>query len=107
MTSAQDQPAGSAEDRLGLLIDRLLTSMDAAAAAGSWDRVVELANDVLTVDPPNTRAAAMVERARLERSLPEGQRAFVSLIFADIVQSTDMAEVAEPEVVHEVFAVYR
>ena len=107
MTSAQDQPAVSAEDRLGLLIDRLLTSMDDAAASGSWDRVVELANDILTVDPPNQRAAAMVERARLERSLPEGQRAFVSLIFADIVQSTDMAEVAEPEVVHEVFAIYR
>jgi class 3 adenylate cyclase len=85
----------------------LLTSMDAAAAAGTWDRVVELANDVLTVDPPNQRAAAMIERASLERSLPEGERAFISLIFADIVQSTDMAEVAEPEVVREVFAVYR
>lgn len=107
MTSAQGQQAASAEDRLTQLIERLLTSMDAAAAAGTWDRVVELANDVLTVDPPNERAAAMIERASLERSLPEGERAFISLIFADIVQSTDMAEVAEPEVVREVFAVYR
>jgi class 3 adenylate cyclase len=107
VTSAQEQTAVSAEERLSLLIDRLLTSMDAAAATGSWDRVVELANDVLAVDPPNRRAASMVERAALERSLPQGQRAFVSLIFADIVQSTDMAEMAEPEVVQEVFAVYR
>ncbi|HEY6474906.1 MAG TPA: AAA family ATPase [Acidimicrobiales bacterium] len=107
MTTVGGQHSVSAEDRLTLLIDRLLTSMDAAAAAGTWDRVVELANDVLTVDPPNQRAAAMIERASLERSLPEGERAFVSLIFADIVQSTDMAEVAEPEVVREVFAVYR
>ncbi len=107
MTTVGGQHAVSAEDRLSLLIDRLLTSMDAAAAAGTWDRVVELANDVLTVDPPNQRAAAMIERASLERSLPEGERAFISLIFADIVQSTDMAEVAEPEVVREVFAVYR
>ena len=107
MTGVGRQHAESAEDRLAVLIDRLLTSMDAAAAAGTWDRVVELANDVLTVDPPNQRAAAMIERASLERSLPEGERAFVSLIFADIVQSTDMAEVAEPEVVQEVFAVYR
>ena len=107
MTTVGGQHAVSAEDRLSLLIDRLLTSMDAAAAAGAWDRVVELANDVLTVDPPNQRAAAMIERASLERSLPEGERAFVSLIFADIVQSTDMAEMAEPEVVQEVFAVYR
>jgi class 3 adenylate cyclase/tetratricopeptide (TPR) repeat protein len=107
VTTVGGQHAVSAEDRLSLLIDRLLTSMDAAAAAGTWDRVVELANDVLTVDPPNQRAAAMIKRASLERSLPEGERAFVSLIFADIVQSTDMAEVAEPEVVREVFAVYR
>jgi class 3 adenylate cyclase len=107
VTSAPEQPAVSAEDRLSLLIDRLLTSMDAAAATGNWDRVVEHANDVLTVDPPNQRAASMIERAALERSLPQGQRAFISLIFADIVQSTDMAEVAEPEVVQEVFAVYR
>jgi class 3 adenylate cyclase len=110
VTSAPEQPAVSAEDRLSLLIDRLLTSMDVAATTGSWDRVVELANDVLMVDPPNQRAASMIDRAALERSLPQGQRAeraFVSLIFADIVQSTDMADVAEPEVVQEVFAVYR
>ena len=71
MTSAPEQPAVSAEDRLSLLIERLLTSMDAAAATGSWDRVVELANDVLTVDPPNPRAASMIERAALERPCPK------------------------------------
>ena len=81
--------------------------MDAAASTGDWDRVVELADDVLAVDPPNRRAASMIERAKLERSLPGGQRAFVSLVFADIVQSTDMAEVAEPEVIQDVFALYR
>ena len=107
VTAARDQPVRSAEDRLSLLIDRLLTSMDAAASTGGWDRVVELANDVLTVDPPNERAASMLERASVERTLPKGQRAFVSLVFADVVQSTDMAEAAEPEVVQDVFAVYR
>ena len=81
--------------------------MDAAASTGAWDRVVELADDVLAVDPPNRRAASMIERATLERSLPGGQRAFVSLVFADIVQSTDMAEVAEPEVIQDVFVLYR
>ena len=107
MTSAGEQEAASAEDRLSLLIDRLLASMDAAASVGAWDRAVELADDVLAVDPPNQRAASMIERATLERSLPGGQRAFVSLVFADIVQSTDMAEVAEPEVIQDVFALYR
>ena len=107
MTSADEQEAASAEDRLSLLIDRLLASMDAAASVGAWDRAVELADDVQAVDPPNQRAASMIERATLERSLPGGQRAFVSLVFADIVQSTDMAEVAEPEVIQDVFALYR
>ena len=92
---------------MALLIERLLASMDAAAVAGDWDRATELANDVLTVDPRNRRAASMAERGRLERSLPEGQRAFVSLLFADIVQSTDMAEAAEPEVVQDVLTLYR
>ncbi len=81
--------------------------MDAAASIGAWDRVVEQADDVLAVDPSNERAAQMLERATLERSLPGGQRAFVSLVFADIVQSTDMAEVAEPEVIQDVFVLYR
>jgi len=49
----------------------------------------------------------MLERATLERSLHGGQRAFVSLVFADIVQSTDMAEVSEPEVIQDVFVLYR
>jgi class 3 adenylate cyclase len=106
VTTAPERPA-SAEDRLSLLIDRLLASMDAAASTGAWDRVVELADDVLVVDPANRRAASMMERATLERSLPGGQRAFVSLVFADIVQSTDMAEVAEPEVIQDVFVLYR
>ena len=104
---ADEERSASAEDRLALLIDRLLGSMDAAVSIGAWDRVVEQADDVLAVDPSNERAAAMLERAALERSLIGGQRAFVSLIFADIVQSTDMAEVSEPEVIQDVFVLYR
>ena len=105
--SAQEQEPASAEDRLSLLINRLLTSMDAAASIGAWDRVVELADDVLAVDPPNRRAASMIERAKHEGARPGDQRAFVTLVFADIVQSTDMADVAEPEVVQDVFVLYR
>jgi class 3 adenylate cyclase len=106
MDADEERPA-SAEDRLARLIDRLLASMDTAASIGAWDRLVEQANDVLAVDPSNERAASMLERATLERSLHGGQRAFVSLVFADIVQSTDMAEVSEPEVIQDVFVLYR
>jgi class 3 adenylate cyclase len=104
---ADEVRSASAEDRLARLIDRLLASMDASASIGAWDRLVEQADDVLAVDPSNERAASMLERASLERSLLGGQRAFVSLVFADIVQSTDMAEVSEPEVIQDVFVLYR
>ena len=107
MTQRDDAGAGTAEDRLTLLIDRLLASMDGAAAAGSWPRVLELADDVLAVDPGNRRATTLVKRARSEQSLPEGERAFVSLLFADIVKSTDLADVTEPETVRHVFTLYR
>ena len=105
--AADDEQSASAEERLARLIERLLASMDAAASIGAWDRLVEQADNVLAVDPSNARAASMLERATLERSLPGGQRAFVSLVFADIVQSTDMAEESEPEVIQDVFVLYR
>ena len=35
--------AGSAEDRLVHLIDRLLIAMEAASSSGAWGRVTELA----------------------------------------------------------------
>ena len=99
--------AGTAEDRLAQLIARLLTGMDAAAAAGQWDRVMTMAEDVLAVDPGNQRAAALLGRAQMEQPLPEGQRAFVSLIFSDIVRSTHLADKSEPEIVRGVFSLYR
>ncbi len=97
----------TAEDRLARLITRLLAGMDAAAAGGAWDRVTEMAEDVLAVDPGNQRAAALLERAQVGQPLPEGQRAFVSLIFSDIVRSTNLAEKSEPEIVRGVFTLYR
>ena len=105
--AADEEQSTSAEERLARLIERLLASMDAAASIGAWDRLVEQADNVLAVDPSNERAASMLERATLERSLPGGQRAFVSLVFADIVQSTNMAEESEPEVIQDVFVLYR
>jgi len=107
VTESREPGTGSAEDRLTHLIDRLLLAAESAASSGAWDRVTENAGDVLAVAPDNERAAGLLERARLEQSLPEGQRAFVSLLFSDIVRSTDLADVAEPETVRDLFRVYR
>ncbi len=89
------------------LIDRLLIEAESAAASGSWERASAIAEDILSVAPADGRASAMLERARAERSLPHGQRAFVSVLFSDIVRSTDLAEVADPEIVRDLFKIYR
>jgi len=98
-----DQP----EDPLAHLIDRLLIEADSAASSGAWDRVTAIADDIRAVAPDNQRAVAMLERARNEQSLHEGHRAFVTLIFSDIVESTDLADVTDPEIVRDLFKVYR
>ncbi|MGH9300221.1 MAG: AAA family ATPase, partial [Acidimicrobiales bacterium] len=49
----------------------------------------------------------MLDLARAARSLPEGERAFVTLVFSDIVGSTDLVAVTEPEIVRALFGVYR
>jgi class 3 adenylate cyclase len=107
MTERPEPGAGSAEDRLVRLIDRLLITMEAASSSGAWGRVIELADDVLAADPANRRAAELLARARAEQSLSAGQRAFVTLIFSDIVRSTNLAELTEPEIMHDVFTRYR
>ncbi len=103
---AEDGPE-ALDDRFARLIDRLLIEAEAAAASSAWDRASAIAEDILSVAPADGRASAMLERARAERSLPHGQRAFVSVLFSDIVRSTDLAEVADPEIVRDLFKIYR
>ena len=107
MTDDREPRSDQAEDRLAHLIQRLLIGADSAAASGAWDRVTAIADDILAVAPDHQRAAAMLERARNEQSLSEGQRAFVSLIFSDIVESTDLADMTDPEIVRDLFKLYR
>lgn len=96
-----------AEDRLGRLVERLLSSAETAASSGDWERVRDICSDVLEVAPANDRAKALLERVRAEESLAEGQRAFVTMLFSDLVRSTDLADVREPEIVRDLFRVYR
>ena len=108
-SAIHDEESGphSAEHRLALLIERLMQSMEAAASTEGWDEVATLADDVLAVDPDNRRAAELLYQARAGRPVIEGQRAFVSLLFADIVKSTVLTDVTEPEIVRNIFALYR
>src|SRR5438034_11462152 len=90
-------------DRLVRLLDRLLLSAEHAANLGMWDRVEEIAGDILAVAPEEKRAEDLLQRARLEQSLPSGQRALVTLLFSDLVGSTAMADATEPETMRDLF----
>jgi class 3 adenylate cyclase len=107
VVAGADAGSEALDARVARLIDRLLIQAEAAAGSGAWDRASALAEDILSVAPDDGRASAMLERARAERSLPHGQRAFVSVLFSDIVRSTDLAEVADPEIVRDLFKLYR
>ena len=96
-----------AEHRLGLLIARLLESGEAAAAAGSWEQARATAEDVLTVDPGNVRAEALVARADVAEHPRAGQRALMTILFSDLVDSTPIAEAADPEVLRDLYSLYR
>ena len=98
---------GGTEDRFERLVDRLLSSAESSASTGDWNRVLELASDVLEANPGNERAGSLIERARAGQSLAEGQRAFVTMLFSDLVRSTDLADAREPEIVRDLFRVYR
>src|SRR5438105_4441474 len=103
---------GGREDRsatgsLGRLVDRLLHSAERAAAQGAWDEVEEIVKDVLAAAPENERAADLLRQARVHQSRSGGERVLVSLLFSDIVRSTDMAEAAEPETIRDLFRIYR
>lgn len=97
----------SAESRLNNLIERLLATADAAATAGDWPQVRAVAEDVLAVEPDNQQALAFVARASTASAAPVGQRAFMTIVFSDLVDSTPLADLSEPEVVRDLFEIYR
>ncbi|GAC1363810.1 MAG: AAA family ATPase [Actinomycetota bacterium] len=90
-----------------MLVARLLLAGDKAAAAGRWERVEEIAQDVLAVAPEDERALRMLRVAQGRQALAGGQRALVSMLFSDMVRSTDLAEASQPETMRDLFTVYR
>lgn len=101
-----DTPA-SAESRLTRLIDRLLTGADGAIAQGDLDVAREMASDVLMVDPDNERALELIRMADERQRARHGERTVMSILFSDLVDSTPLADAEEPELVRDIFALYR
>ena len=97
-----------ATGRMTRVVDNLLTAAEQAAAEQAWDRVLDLCEDVLAVEPDNPDAAAlrMVAERHVGRAIPAAGRRQVTVLFADLVGSTPMGEQLDPEIYLEVIRAY-
>ena len=98
---------GSAESRLSRLLERLLTAAESSLTAGDLEPARSTAEEVLAVDPENPRAAAILQQVAARQRAPSGERALVTLLFSDLVGSTLLSELVEPEDLRDLFAFYR
>ena len=97
----------SAESRLDRLIDRMLSGAETAIASGDFELAREMASDVLMVDPDNERAVEISRVADDRQRSRLGERTVMTIMFSDLVDSTPLAESEEPEIVRDVFSLYR
>ncbi|HET6833267.1 MAG TPA: adenylate/guanylate cyclase domain-containing protein [Acidimicrobiales bacterium] len=97
-----------ATGRMARVIENLLTAAEQAAADQAWDRVLDLCEDVLAVEPDNPEASAlrMVAERHVGRAIPAAGRRQVTVLFADLVGSTPMGEQLDPETYLEVIRAY-
>jgi class 3 adenylate cyclase/tetratricopeptide (TPR) repeat protein len=102
-----DLGTSSAESRLRRLLARLLTAAEASLASGDLEPARSTAEEVLAVDPENPRAAAVLQQVSARQRGPSGERALMTLLFSDLVGSTLLSELVEPEELRDLFAFYR
>ena len=97
----------SAETRLDRLLERLLTAAETSLAAGDLEPARVTAEEVRAVDPDNKRAARILRHVARRSVGPSGERALMTVLFADLVGSTMLSERVEPEQLRDLFAFYR
>ena len=100
-------PVVSAESRLERLLSRLLSAAEASLAAGDLETARATAEEVSTVDPNNERASALLASIAARQRGTGGERALMTLLFSDLVSSTQLSERMEPEQLRDLFAFYR
>lgn len=92
---------------LDQLIARLITAAEEALASGDLDQARSSAEDVQIVDPDNRRAAQIITEVGRRRRAPSGERALMTILFSDLVGSTDLAGRLEPEAMRDLYQIYR
>jgi len=100
-------PVPSAESRLERLLGRLLSAAEGSLAAGDLETARSTADEVLTVDPDNARASALLAQIATRQRGSTGERALMTLLFSDLVSSTQLSERMEPEQLRDLFVFYR
>ena len=97
----------SAESRLSRLLERLLSGAEEAFRLGDFEQARATAEEVRTVDPDNQRAERLLSQVALRQRGGGGERALMTLLFADLVGSTMLSEQVQPEQLRDLFAFYR
>lgn len=97
----------AAQSSLGRLAERLLSWAEVSLQAGDLEQAEATAEEVRAVDPDNERAASILRRVAARRQGPWGERALMTLLFSDLVGSTQLSEQIEPERMGDLFAFYR
>ena len=115
-------------ERIQRQIDRFLDQIETAVEERDWERVRELSDDVLRLDPDNEDAQSFLAAAG--RDLPrtvgrdgpseatppdseaaggrsEAERRQLTVMFCDVVGSTALSETLDPEDLREVVGAYR
>ncbi len=92
---------------LDQLIGRLLTAAEAALAAGDLEQARSLSEDVQIVDPDNHRAVGILNQVARRQRASGGERALMTILFSDLVDSTVLAGRLEPETMRDLYGIYR
>ena len=88
-----DAPAATPLEQL---IARLSVAAEEAVRAGNLDQARATAEDVQLVDPDNARAAAIIAEVNRRERSPGEERALMTILFSDLVDSTVLAGRLEP-----------
>ncbi len=90
------------------LIAHFLESAEDAARRREWSEVLDLAEDILILDQDHAGALTLRTLAEryVERGQPEWGRRHETILFADLVGSTDLANRFDPEFVRRLVRSY-
>jgi class 3 adenylate cyclase len=92
-------------DRIAGHIERLVADASDEAASGDWEKARSLAAAVLALQPDNADAQRILKDG--DSAASPGERRQLTVLFCDVVGSTALSGVADPEVVHDVLSAYQ